>query len=240
MEELALFNSMRRHEIWGDLSNVANILSAASSLLNVKLVTQMHGHAFKFGETDDIMVPSALLDAYSKCQHSREACKIFSELKAYDMQMRFNVVRPSAIIFIGVISACDHCGLVEEGRNLFHTVKHEYAINTWIEHYSCMVELFARAGCFGEATYLIEEMPFQADANMWLSVLRGCISYGNKTIGKMAVEKIIPIDPKNSCAYIQLSNILATSEDWEGSAKVRELMLDKNVQKITGGSWADC
>ncbi|KAL5073639.1 hypothetical protein RYX36_012623 [Vicia faba] len=101
-------------------------------------------------------------------------------------------------------------------------MKHEYAINPGIEHYSCMVDLFARAGCFGETMYLIEEMPFQADANMWLSVLRGCISYGNKTIGKMAAEKIIQLDPENSCAYIQLSNILATFEDWEGSTKALE------------------
>ncbi|KAL5082640.1 hypothetical protein RYX36_011061 [Vicia faba] len=161
-----------------------------------------------------------MLMGYATNIYGIETLTIFNE-------MRFNVVRPCAITFIGVLSACDHSDLVEEGRNLFHTMKHEYTINTWIEHYSCMVDLFARDGCFGEATYLIEEMPFQADANMWLSVLRGCISYGNKTIGKMAAKKIIQLDPENSCAYIQLSNILATSEDWEGSAKVRELMRHK-------------
>jgi cytochrome c-type biogenesis protein CcmH/NrfG len=75
---------------------------------------------------------------------------------------------------------------------------------------------------------------------MWLSLLRGCISHGNKAIGKKAAEQIIQLDPENSGAYIQLSNILATSGDWEGSAKVRELMRDKNVQKICGFSWADC
>ncbi|KAL5053786.1 hypothetical protein RYX36_034468 [Vicia faba] len=130
-----------------------------------------------------------------------------------------------------VLSACDHCGLVEEGINLFHTMKHEYAINTGIEHYFYMVDLFARAGCFGEAIYLIEEMPFQDDANMWLLVLRGCISYGNKIIGKMATEKIIQLDLENSCAHIQLSNIIATSVDWEGSTKVRELMRDKKCSE---------
>ncbi|CAK8567469.1 unnamed protein product [Lathyrus sativus] len=396
MEALALFKSMRRNGIWGDFSAVANILSTASSLLNVELVKQMHDHAFKIGATRDIVVSSALLDAYSKCQHPHEACKLFGELKAYDAillntmitvycncgriedakwifntmpnktliswnsilvgltqnacpsealdtfckmnkldvkmdkfsfasvisacasksslelgeqvfakaitlglesdqiistslvdfyckcglvgmgrkvfdgmvktdevswntmlmgyatngygiealtlfnEMRYGDVRPSAITFTGVLSACDHCGLVEEGRNLFHTMKHVYNINPGIEHYSCMVDLFARAGCFGEAMYLIEEMPFQADANMWLSVLRGCISYGNRTIGKMAAEQIIHLDPENPGSYIQLSNILATSEDWEGSAKVRELMRDKNVLKIPGCSWADC
>ncbi|WJX83808.1 hypothetical protein P8452_66442 [Trifolium repens] len=396
MEALALFNTMRRNGVWGDFSAVANILSAASSLLNVELVKQMHDHACKIGVTHDIVVASALLDAYSKCQHPHEACKLFGELKAYDAillntmitvfcncgriedakwifnsmpnktliswnsilvglnqnaapsealdtffrmnkldvkmdkfsfasvisacankpfldlgeqvfgktialglesdqiistslvdfyckcglvkmgrkvfdgmiktdevswntmlmgyaingygiealslfnEMRCSGVRPSAITFTGVLSACDHCGLVEQGRNMFHTMKHEYDISPGIEHYSCMVDLFARAGCFGEAMYLIDEMPFQADANMWLSLLRGCISHGNKAIGKKAAEQIIQLDPENSGAYIQLCNILATSGDWEGSAKVRELMRDKNVHKIYGFSWADC
>lgn len=396
MEALALFNMMRTNGVWGDFSAVANVLSAASSLLNVELVKQMHDHACKIGVTSDIVVASALLGAYSKCKHPHEACKLFSEIKVYDAillntmitvysscgriedakwifntmpnktliswnsilvgltqnacpsealdifcrmnkldvkmdkfsfasvisacasksslelgeqvfgkaitlglesdqiistslvdfyckcglvemgrkvfdgmiktdevswntmlmgyatngygiealrlfnEMRYSGVRPSAITFTGVLSACDHCGLVEEGRNLFHTMKHEYDINPGIEHHSCMVDLFARAGCFGEAMNLIEEMPFQPDANMWLSVLRGCISHGNKTTGKMAAEQIIKLDPENPGAYIQLSNILATSEDWEGSAEVRELMRYKNVQKIPGCSWTDC
>ncbi|XP_057448364.1 putative pentatricopeptide repeat-containing protein At1g77010, mitochondrial [Lotus japonicus] len=395
MEALALFKRMRRNGVSGDVSTVANILSAGCSLLVVELVKQMHAHACKIGVTHDIVVASALLDAYSKSQGPHEACKFFGELKAYDTillntmitvysncgriedakwifdtmssktliswnsilvglaknacpseaidifcrmnmldlkmdkfsfasvisacasksclelgeqvfgkaitvglefdhiistslvdfyckcgfveigrkgfdgmiktdevswntilmgyatngygsealtlfrEMRCSGVRPSAITFTAVLSACDHTGLVEEGRNLFDTMKHNYNINPGIEHYSCMVDLYARAGCLGEAIDLIEEMPFQADANMWFSVLRGCIAHGNRTIGKMAAEKIIQLDPENPGAYIQLSNVLATSEDWEGSAQVRELMIDKNVQKIPGCSWAD-
>ncbi|KAK7282664.1 hypothetical protein RIF29_11618 [Crotalaria pallida] len=396
MEALDLFSRMRRSGVRGDVSTVANILSACNSLHIIELVKQMHAHACKVGATDDIVVGSALLDAYSKCQSPSEACKLFSELKACDTillntmitvysncgrikdaksifnkmpsktliswnsilvglaqnacpsealdifcemnkldlkmdkfsfasvisacasksslelgeqvfgkvitiglesdqiistslvdfyckcgfveighkvfhgmmktdevswntmligyatngyghealalfnEMSCAGVRPSAVTFTGVLSACDHCGLVEEGRNLFHIMKHEFNINPRIEHYSCMVDLFARAGCFEEAIDLIEAMPFQADANMWLSVLRGCVAHGNKTLGKMAAEQIIQLDPENTSAYIQLSNILATSDDWEGSAQVRELMRYKNVQKIPGCSWADC
>ncbi|XP_061373359.1 putative pentatricopeptide repeat-containing protein At1g77010, mitochondrial [Gastrolobium bilobum] len=396
MEALALFNKMRRKSVRGDISAVANILSAGSGLLIIELVNQIHAYACKTGVTHDIVVASALLDAYSKCQRPNEACKLFSELKVYDTillntmitvysncgriedakwifntmpsktliswnsilvgltqnacpsealdifckmnklglkmdkfsfasvistcasksslelgeqvfgkaitiglesdqiistslvdfyckcgfvdigrkvfdgmiktdevswntmlmgyatngygiealtlftEMMYSGVRPSVITFTGVLSACDHSGLVEEGRNLFHTMRHNYSISPRIEHYSCMVDLFARAGCFGEAMNLIEEMPLQADANMWLSVLRGCIAHGNKAIGKMAAEQIIQLEPENPGAYIQLSNILATSEDWEGSAYVRELMRDKHVQKVPGCSWAYC
>ncbi|XP_027360915.1 putative pentatricopeptide repeat-containing protein At1g77010, mitochondrial isoform X1 [Abrus precatorius] len=396
IEALVLFNRMHRNGVWGDISAVVNILSASSSLLLIELVQQMHAFACRAGVIHDIVVGGALLDAYSKCQSHYEACKLFSELKAYDImllntmitvysncgriedakqifntmssktliswnsilvgltqnacpsealdifcqmnkldlkmdkfsfssvvsacasksflelgeqvfgkaitlglesdriistslvdfyckcgfveigrkvfdgmmksdevswntmlmgyatngygfealtlfsEMRCSGVRPSAVTFTAVLSACDHSGLVEEGRNLFQNMKHNYNITLGIEHYSCMVDLFARAGCFEEAMNLIEEMPFQADANMWLSVLRGCIAHGNKSIGKMAAEKIIQLDPENPGAYIQLSNILASTEDWEESAQVRELMRGKHVQKIPGCSWADC
>ncbi|KAL2338494.1 hypothetical protein Fmac_012940 [Flemingia macrophylla] len=396
MEAVMLFGRMLRSGVRGDVSTVANVLSAGSGLQVVELVKQMHAYACKAGVTRDIVVASALLDAYSKCQSPWEACKFFSELRDYDTillntmitvfsscgriedakwifntmpnksliswnsilvgltqnacpsealdifcqmnkldlkmdrfsfasvisacasksalelgeqlfrkviaiglesdqiistslidfyckcglveigrkvfdgiiktdevswntmlmgyatngygiealtlfnEMIYGGVGPSAITFTAVLSACDHNGLVEIGRNLFRIMKHTYNMNPGIEHYSCMVDIFARAGCFEEALDLIEEMPFEADANMWLSVLRGCIAHGNKTIGKMAAEQIIQLDPENAGAYIQLSNILASSGDWEGSALVRELMRDNQVQKIPGCSWGDC
>ncbi|XP_019416162.1 PREDICTED: putative pentatricopeptide repeat-containing protein At1g77010, mitochondrial [Lupinus angustifolius] len=395
-EALALFSRMRRGGVRGDISTIANVLSACSTLIITELVKQMHAHACKIGVTNDIVVTSTLLDAYSKCHSPYEACKLFSELKDHDTillntmitvysncgriedaksifntmpsktliswnsilvgltqnacpsealdifcqmnrldlkmdkfsfasvisacasksslelgeqvfgkvitiglesdeiistslvdfyfkcgfveighkvfygmtktdevswntmlmgyatngygnealalfnEMRNAGVRPSAVTFTGVLSACDHSGLVEEGRNLFHIMQHTYNINPGIEHYSCMVDLLARAGCFGEAMDLMEVVPFEVDENMWLSVLRGCIAHGNKILGKMAAEQIIRLDPENPSAYIQLSNILATSDDWEGSAQVRELMRGKNVQKIPGCSWGDC
>jgi len=42
-------------------------------------------------------------------------------------------------------------------------MKHNYYIDPGIEHYSCMVDPFALAGCFEEAMDLMEEMPFQAE-----------------------------------------------------------------------------
>ncbi|XP_028752753.1 putative pentatricopeptide repeat-containing protein At1g77010, mitochondrial [Neltuma alba] len=396
LEALALFNRMRISGVEEDPSTIANILSACSSLLIIELVIQMHAHATKAGVSEDIIVASALLDAYAKCQSLYEACKLFSELKAHDTvllntmitvystcgriddakgifktmsnktmitwnsmvvglsqnacphealdifcqmvkldlkldkfsiasvisscastsslklgeqifgkaitiglesdqiistslvdfyckcgfaeighkifdgmiktdevswntmltgyatngygfealalfsEMRLAGVRPSGITFIAVLSACDQSGLLEEGRNWFSSMKCDYNIDPGIEHYSCMVDLLARAGSFREAMDLMEEMPFEADASMWSSILRGCVAHGNKTLGKKAAEQIIELDPGNSSAFIQLSNILATSDDWEGSAQVRNLMRDKHVQKSPGYSWADC
>ncbi|KAE8683448.1 hypothetical protein F3Y22_tig00111208pilonHSYRG00232 [Hibiscus syriacus] len=148
-------------------------------------------------------------------------------------------VRPTEITFIGVLSACDHCGLVEEGRKWFNLMKLDYYIDPGKEHYSCMVDLFARAGCLEEAMNLIGEMHFKADASLWLSVLRGCVAHGDRTLGKKVAERIIDLDPGNSSAYVQLSSLFATSGEWETSAIVRRIMREKQIVKNPGFSWAD-
>nr|KYP75217.1 hypothetical protein KK1_007922 [Cajanus cajan] len=263
-EALDIFCQMNRLDIKMDRYSFASVISACASKSALELGEQLFGKAIAIGLESDQIISTSLVDFYCKCGFVETGRKVFDGLVKTDevswntmligyatngygiealtlfSEMRYSGVRPSAITFTAVLSACDHSGLVEEGRSLFHTMKHTYNMNPGIEHYSCMVDLFARAGCFEEALDLIEELPFQADANMWLSVLRGCIAHGNKTIGKMAAEQIIQLDPENAGAYIQLSNILASSGDWEGSALVRELMRGNQVQKIPGCSWADC
>lgn len=66
---------------------------------------------FKIGATRDIVVSSALLDAYSKCQHPHEACKLFGELKAYD-----------AISLNTMITVYCNCGRIENAKWIFNTM----------------------------------------------------------------------------------------------------------------------
>ncbi|KAJ9146248.1 hypothetical protein P3X46_028537 [Hevea brasiliensis] len=395
MEAFALFNKMQKNGIQVDSSTVAIILSACSSFGNIQHVKQMHSYACKVGLVDDIVVACAFVDAYSKCGSPNDACKLFSELKAYDTvllnsmitvysncgriedakqifktmpsksliswnsmivglakngcpidaldlfckmnkldlridnfslasvisacagisslelgeqvfaraiiiglksdrvvstslvdfyckcgfvdigrklydtmtksdevswnsmlmgyatngyglealtlfnEMKHADVRPTDISFTCVLSACNHCGLVEEGWKWFNIMKYDYHIDPGIEHYSCMVDLFARAGYIQEAKNLVENMPFVADAIMWLSVLRGCLAHGDKDLGEKVAERIIELDPESSSAYVQLSGIFATSGDWESSALVRKIMKEKQVKKHPGFSWAD-
>ena len=42
------------------------------------------------------------------------------------------------------------------------------------DHYTCMVDLCGRAGCFDEAKNLIEFMPMQPDAVIWRLLLAAC------------------------------------------------------------------
>ncbi|GKD70786.1 pentatricopeptide repeat-containing protein [Tanacetum coccineum] len=53
--------------------------------------------------------------------------------------------------FIGILNACSHGGLVEEGWKHFTSMKSVYQIEPKIEHYGCLIDLLGRAGLLKEA-----------------------------------------------------------------------------------------
>ncbi|XVE95584.1 hypothetical protein REPUB_Repub02eG0111300 [Reevesia pubescens] len=165
-----------------------------------------------------------MLMGYATNGHGLEALLLFNE-------MINSGVRPTDLTFTGVLFACDHCGLLEEGRKWFDSMKQDYHINHGIEHYSCMVDPFSHAGYLEEAMNIIGEMSFKAHASLRSSVLRGCVAHGDKTLGKKVAERIIELDPKNSGAYVQLSSLFATSGESETSVIVRRIMREANTEE---------
>lgn len=264
IEALDVFCEMNRLGLRMDNFSLVSAVSACASISSFDLGEQIFCRAFIVGLESDPVFSTSLIDFYCKGGFIEIGRKIFDGMiksdeiswntmlmgyatnghgiKALNLfdEMRCSGVRPTSVTFTGVLSACDHCGLVEAGEKWFNAMKWDYHIDPSIEHYSCMVDLFSRAGRLREAVSLIEQMPFSADATMWSSVLRGCGIYGDRLLGKKVAEKIIELDPQNSSAYVQLSGVLAESGDWERSAIVRNAMRVMQIQKSPGFSWAEC
>ncbi|GMH22015.1 hypothetical protein Nepgr_023858 [Nepenthes gracilis] len=257
------FREMNTLEIQMDKFSLASVISACASISAFELGEQVFARATVIGLEGDRIVCSSLVDFYCKCGFIDLGRKLFERMEKFDevswnsmlmgyatngqgietlnlfSAMRNAGIHPNGITFTAILSACDHCGLIEEARKWFYLMQCHYNINPGYEHYSCMVDLFARAGCIEEAMVLIKRMPLDADATMWSSVLRGCVAHGNKTLGNEVAKLIINLDPKNSGAYVQLCSALAASGNWEGSEQVRSAMKNKNIEKNPGLSWGD-
>ncbi|WCJ43460.1 Pentatricopeptide repeat (PPR) superfamily protein [Euphorbia peplus] len=261
IETLDLFRKMNKLYLTTDRFSLSSVISACSGIAALDLGEQIFARVIITGLEFDEVISTSLVDFYCKCGFVGNGRKIFDTMIKSDEvswnsmlmgyatnghglealslfnEMKHSGIQPNDITFVGVLSACDHCGLVEEGWKWFNVMKYEYHIAPRIEHYSCIVDLYARAGCLQEAINLIEHMPFEADASMWSSVMRGCVAHGNKVLGERVAQRIIDLDPDSSVAYVQLSGIFATSGEWENSAVVRELMREKWVKKHPGFSW---
>uniref|UniRef100_A0A803PD78 DYW domain-containing protein n=1 Tax=Cannabis sativa TaxID=3483 RepID=A0A803PD78_CANSA len=144
---------------------------------------------------------------------------------------------PDHITYIGVLSACTHVGLVEQGRSYYNLMKNEHKIEPTLSHYACLIDLFGRAGLLQEAFQFIESMPIEPDVIAWGSLLSSCKVHKNVELAKVAAERLLFIEPENSGAYSALANLYSACGKWEDAARIRKSMKDRGVKKEQGFSW---
>lgn len=246
-----------------NLYTYSSLLNICGDLPAIQWGKQTHCRILKPGFDSNVVVGSALIDMYSKCGHMNAARKVFDTLplrnliswntmlvgyaqngfgkealEIYDM-MQINGVKPNDITFIGVLSACGHVGLLQEGLCHFNSMIGDYRITPRADHLACMVSLFARSGQTQEAFDFIRRFPGEPDKVVWRCLLSGCKSNKDVILGKYAAERILSIDPDDTSAHIMLSNIYADLRMWNELAETRKLMKEKTLKKDTGFSWTE-
>ncbi|CAI0628708.1 unnamed protein product [Linum tenue] len=147
--------------------------------------------------------------------------------------------KPDHITFVSVLSACNHAGLVEEGKRYFGSMSGIHGLSPTLDHYACMVNLLGRSGSIDEAVELISSMPHKPDSLIWSSLLNVCATKRNIKYGEMAARKLFALDPLNAGPYILLSNMYASDGRWKDVAALRSLMKTNNVKKFAAYSWVD-
>jgi pentatricopeptide repeat protein len=153
--------------------------------------------------------------------------------------MHRNGIEPNDITFLGVLSACGHVGLVEEGWRHFNSMIRDHGIAPRTDHLASLVSLFARKGQTEMAFEFIMSFPMDPGKVVWRCLLSGCKIHKDLALGRYAAEKILSIDPEDTSAHIMLSNIYAEAKMWKEAAQVRKVMKDKDLKKDTGYSWAE-
>lgn len=175
---------------------------------------------------------NAMIHGLAVHGHGAEALRLFQKLDKGDMI-------PNGITFVAALSACCHGGFLEEGREIFNSMKTWYNVEPQIEHYGCMVDLLGRAGEIVEAEQLIRKMGWKADVMIWGALLTACRKFGNIEIAERVVKEIVVLDPENHGVHVVLSNMYAEARRWEDVLKLRKLMKEGNLKKIPGSSLAD-
>lgn len=264
-EAISLFHCMKENGVNPNKITLTAVLSACASIGALDLGKEIDENATQRGFQHDIFVATALIDMYAKCGSLESAQRVFNEMprkneaswnamisalashgKAKEALSLFERIsdegggaRPNDITFVGLLSACVHAGLVDEGYKLFDMMSTLFGLVPKIEHYSCMVDLLARAGHLYEAWDLIEKMPEKPD-KVTLGALHGaCRRKKNVDIGERVTQMLLELDPTNSGNYIISSKIYANVNMWDDSARMRALMREKGVTKTPGCSWIE-
>ncbi|XP_020592271.1 pentatricopeptide repeat-containing protein At4g39530 [Phalaenopsis equestris] len=240
-----------------------SVVAMASSFASLFHGSQFHAQITKVGLEFDSHVLNALIDMYAKCGSIEDARTLFEEINERDvacwnsMISRFaqhghykealrifesmvgKKVAPNYVTFVGVLTACCHGGLVEEGLSHFCAMKNGFGIEPGMEHYASVVNLLGCAGRLVEAKEFIEQMPVKPAAAVWRSLLSACRVYGDVELGRLAARKAISLDSNNSGSHVLMSNMLASKGMWEEVEKVRERMDQIGAVKEPGYSWIE-
>ncbi|KAK7329378.1 hypothetical protein VNO77_23540 [Canavalia gladiata] len=246
------------------------VLPGCAALAALGKGKEIHAYAVKQMLAKDIAVGSALVDMYAKCgclnlarivfdlmpvrnvitwnvlimaygMHGKgeDALKLFRRMTT-EKDSKREVIRPNEVTYIAIFAACSHSGMVDEGLDLFHTMKANHGIEPTIDHYACLVDLLGRSGQVEEAYKLINTMPSNmSKADAWSSLLGACRIHQNLEIGEIAAKHLLVLEPNVASHYVLLANIYSSAGLWDQAMDVRKKMKEMGVRKEPACSWIE-
>ncbi|KAF7028266.1 hypothetical protein CFC21_040216 [Triticum aestivum] len=259
-EALILFKDMQECGVCPDEITLLSVISACANICSLDKARWIHSFVVNNGFCKVLSICNALINMFSKCGSLTLALNVFnamprknvitwtSMISAFAMhgdgksalalfdKMKSEGVEPNGVTFLGLLFACCHAGLVDEGRSLFECMVQEYRIEPKHEHYGCMVDLMGKAKLLQEAVDLIKSMHVRPNVAVWGSLLAACWMHGDLELGAFSARKILELDPNHNGAYVFLSNMHAKSGNWNNAREVRGVIEGHRVSKETSSS----
>nr|UPT48391.1 pentatricopeptide repeat protein AaPPR18 [Agave angustifolia]UPT49533.1 pentatricopeptide repeat protein AaPPR780 [Agave angustifolia] len=266
LEALQLFKLMMKEDrVKPNEVTMVSVLSACAHLSALEQGKWIHAYIDKnkMALDDDYNLGAALIDMYFKCSDMESALDIFHSLKrknvsswnafitglaingfARDALLAFEEMqrsgrKPNDITFVGVLTACTHGGLVEEGRRYFQSMSEVYGVRTEMKHYGCMVDLLGRAGLLEEAERMVKRMPMKPDIMVLGSLLGACRIHNNVEAAGRVQNDFLELNSQQAGCHVLLSNIYAAADRWADVSKMREILKQKGIKKQAGSSFVE-
>ncbi|KAG0498476.1 hypothetical protein HPP92_002767 [Vanilla planifolia] len=260
-EAMSLFHEMQSNGVKADAATMTGVVSAASQLGSAELARWVGAYVDQKGIERNERVLTALVDMYAKCGYIDKAFSVFEEIRSPDAysftalinglasnghpiealkvfdEMLAQSIRPDPITFVGVLSACGHAGLVDEGLRFWHSMPRDYGIKPCPDHYACMVDILGRAGRLAEAHEMVQSMPNGPHAGALGAMLAACRTHCNVKIAESVARELFVLEPENTGNYVLLSSIYAEKGLWAEAAGVRKMMKRRIAEKLPGSSW---
>ncbi|GJN08112.1 hypothetical protein PR202_ga26003 [Eleusine coracana subsp. coracana] len=259
-DAMNIFSRMVNSGLVPDGFSFSSVLSACARAGARQYGVWVHQLMTDLGVEMNHILGSALVDMYAKCGKIDVAMEIFntvnrnhvsvwntmiSGLAAHGLgsdvvtlfrKMKIEGLVPDRVTFVALLTACSHCGMVEEAREYFKAMTADYSITPLVEHYGAMVDTLSRAGLLNEAYNLVRSMSIEPDAVIWRALLTACRRYCQTKLGEATIKHMAC---KSSGDYTLLSNIYSSVNRWNDSEEVWKDRKQKKVKKNKGLSWVE-
>ncbi|OMP04839.1 hypothetical protein COLO4_09253 [Corchorus olitorius] len=238
----------------------ASILSACAALASILYGKQIHGHLIRTRLNHDVGVGNALTNMYAKCGSIGYAYNVFKRMSRHNLvswntiiaafgnhgfgsralelfePMRAIGLEPDSVTFVGLLMACNHAGMVDEGLLLFNSMQESFGIAPDIQHFSCLIDLLGRCGRLNEAEDYMRKSPFGQDPVVLGSLLSACRLHGDVITGERLAKQLLKLQPVSTSPYVLLSNLYASDKMWDCVAEARKMLKGSGLKKEAGYS----
>ncbi|XP_075499999.1 pentatricopeptide repeat-containing protein At1g31430 [Primulina tabacum] len=262
-EAMALFRNMQMDRVKPDKYTLVALLTGCAQSGALEQGEWIHSYIEETGIKIDVVVGTALIEMYAKCGILDMSLKIFYQMNQKDtaswtaiicafamngstnralqffLEMIHAGIKPDDITFIGVLNACSHGGLVDQGRRYFDTMTEVYQIEPKLEHYGCLIDLLGRAGLLEEAEDVINKVSTKDNkfiVPLYGALLSACRNYENVDIGERISQQILEIESRDSSSDTLMAHIYASASRWDDATKVRRKMTTTGHKKVPGCS----
>ncbi|XP_016461596.2 pentatricopeptide repeat-containing protein At3g49710-like [Nicotiana tabacum] len=249
---LALYKEMEHRDLNLDMFTMASVLTAFTSMEDLRGGLQFHARLIKMGFHENPHVGSGLIDLYSKCSGGISDCKkVFREIPYPDLvlwntmisgysqselceeavacfrQMQFAGHRPDDCSFVCVIGASSNLSSPSQGKQIHSlTVKSSITSNR-ISVSNALIAMYSKSGNLHDARLLFDTMP-EHNAVTLNSMIAGYAQHGHGVESLLLFEWMLErnLTPTNITFISVLSACAHTGKVEEGK-KYFGLMTDK-------------
>ncbi|KAK9683055.1 hypothetical protein RND81_10G115100 [Saponaria officinalis] len=218
-DALELFKEMQKQGVGVSQSTYASVLRSCAGLPVLRLGCQLHAHALKTNFGTDIVVSTATLDMYAKCQRLVESRKVFNSMPYRSVQsynamlvgyvqsnqgsealVVFQYLRETGLFFDEVtlssaLSACAVTNNLSAGCQLHGLVmKYNFRFNVCVAN--ALLDMYGKCGAVIGAQGVFDEM-LRRDAVTWNAIIAAYEQngLGDETLRQFSLMLASGIEP---------------------------------------------
>ncbi|XP_020589322.1 pentatricopeptide repeat-containing protein At4g04370 [Phalaenopsis equestris] len=221
-----IHNFMIRHELNSCLSMETSLVDMYSKCGDIKMAQKCFDQMLE----QDVVSWGVIIAGYGCHGMGDVALRIYSKFLSTEME-------PNNVMFLSVLSACSHSGLVPQGLAIFNSMKKVYGMEPCIEHCACIVDLLCRAGNVEEAFRFFQGRSPMANADVLGIILDACRESGDVAVAEEVVEEMIKLKPESAGSYVQLAHSYAAMNCWYSVGETLRRMRTLGLKKAPGWSF---
>ncbi|KAK9758305.1 hypothetical protein RND81_01G221800 [Saponaria officinalis] len=222
---LEIFRQMQQSNYRPNPVTILSILPAFGNLISANKVKEIHGWVLRGNFDSQLAISNSLIDIYAKSGNSEYSRSVFHRMSSRDIiswnsliasyvlhgrsadaidafdQMIKEGFRPNKVTFASLILAYSQVKMVENGKQVFHSLTKDYQIIPGPEHYLAMVDLLGRSGRLKEAMDFILNMEAEPDSAIWDALLTASRFHGSIAYVIHAGEQLLKLNSGNDMAH---------------------------------------